>query len=253
MSFHRVFAALLACSHVLLLPGCVEETETEEVDEEGDAIGASDEDEETTEEPAECTGARPTGCLYDAVMCEDGAWVCAPTPLVLSFTGEAPAFAPAGWASFDLTGDGVSMVSDWPTAATPWLTLDRDGDGRISDGTELFGSAVSLDDGSRARNGFEALAELDANADGRVDAADPRFTELGIWADSDADRVTDVGELRLASTGAVRVVSIELDYASIAVCDARGNCGVERARFTWADATGALRTGEVIDVHLPVR
>lgn len=252
MSYRGVLVAFLTCS-TFVLAGCEYETESEEVDEEDEEIGASEEDEEEPEEEKECTGPKKTGCLYDVVICEDGQWVCGPTPLVLSFSGEAPAFAPAGFDSFDLTGDGVSMVSDWPIAATPWLVLDRNGDGRIGDGTELFGSAVRLGDGSRAENGFEALAELDANADGRVDAADPRFAELGIWADADADRVTDDGELRRASTGAVRLVSVELAYASLAVCDARGNCGLERARFTWADATGSLRTGEVVDVHLPVR
>jgi hypothetical protein len=254
MNSRGFLIALLACSQ-LVLSGCVEETETEEIDEEEEEIGASDEDEDEDEpeEEKECTGAKPTGCLYDVVVCEDGSWVCGDTPLVLSFTGEAPAFAPAGVDAFDLTGKGVSMVSDWPTAATPWLALDRNADGRISDGTELFGSAVRLADGSRAENGFDALAELDANADGRVDAADPRFAELRIWADADADRMTDQGELRPASTGAVRLISIELAYESRAVCDARNNCGLERARFTWADANGALRTGEVVDVHLPAR
>ena len=251
MSSRACLIAFLACSH-FVLAGCVEETETEEVDDEEGEIGASEEDEEESEEK-ECTGTKPTGCLYDVVVCEDGEYVCGDTPLVLSFSGEAPVFARAGGDAFDLTGDGVSMVSDWPTAATPWLVLDRDGDGQIGDGTELFGSAVRLGDGSRAANGFDALAELDANNDGRVDAADPRFGELGIWADADADRVTDAGELRVASRGDVRLVSIELAYASRAVCDARGNCGVERARFTWADATGALHTGEVVDVHLPRR
>jgi hypothetical protein len=253
MNYRGVLVALLT-STTLVLSGCELETETEEVDDEGEEIGASDEDEDEEEpEEKECTGPKITGCLYDVVVCEDGEWVCGDTPLVLSFSGEAPAFAPAGLDAFDLTGEGISMVSDWPTAATPWLALDRNGDGRIGDGTELFGSAVRLADGSRADNGFEALAELDSNADGRVDAADPRFAELRIWADADADRITDEGELRVASTGAMRLVSVELAFESRAVCDARGNCGLERAKFTWADADGALHTGEVVDVHLPKR
>lgn len=255
MSFRYLLLAFLSCTGSVVLSGCVEESDTEDVGDEGDEIGVvgEDEDEEAEGDSKECTGGRPTGCLYDVVICEDGEWVCGPTPLVLSFSGEAPAFAPAGLAPFDLTGDGVSMISDWPTAATPWLTLDRDGDGRIGDGTELFGSAVHLANGGRAANGFEALAELDANADGRIDAADPAFAQLGIWTDTDSDRDTDLGELRLASTGSVRLVSIDLAHTSLAVCDARGNCGVERARFTWTDADGTCRTGEIIDVHLPLR
>jgi len=60
-------------------------------------------------------------------------------------------------------------------------------------------------------------------------------------------------DLVQASTAARRLVSIELAYQSRSVCDGQGNCGVERARFTWADAAGALHTGTVIDVHLPTR
>jgi hypothetical protein len=46
------------------------------------------------------------------------------------------------------------------------------------------------------------------------------------------------------------VVSIDLAYEKNTECDARGNCAIERARFTWQDGAGALRTGSVVDVHL---
>jgi hypothetical protein len=46
-----------------------------------------------------------------------------------------------------------------------------------------------------AANGFQALAELDANNDGKVDANDAAFSTLRIWRDLDGDAVTDTGEL----------------------------------------------------------
>jgi hypothetical protein len=197
-----------------------------------------------------CSGPAPElNCLYETTpICMNDRWTCPPTPLVLAFDGEPVRFA-AGPARFDLIGSGERVSSDWPTAKTPWLALDRNRNGAIDDATELFGSAVRLADGRLAVNGFEALAELDDNHDRRIDARDSRFRELAVWADRDGDRKTGLDEL----TRATSLVSISLDYRVAPVCDDRGNCGIERAVFTWADANGRLNRGEVVDVHLPVR
>ncbi|MDI1433845.1 calcium-binding protein [Polyangium sorediatum] len=173
---------------------------------------------------------------------------CPSTPLVLSFDGEAVEFAVDATCTFDLNG-AASQVTDWPTSRTPWLAFDRDASGAIENGSELFGSMSPLSSGRTAPNGFIALREHDENHDGRIDANDPIFSRLLVWADRDADRRTAPAELRGA--GAVELESISLDYVSVPRCDARGNCEVERAPFVYRDAAGALRTGTVIDVHLP--
>lgn len=202
--------------------------------------------------PKPTTNCSPVGPLTMEVVCVDHGrgpeWQCPPTPLVLAFDAEPVRFT-AGDARFDFTGGGEGVRTDWPTAHTPWLALDRNGNGLVDDATELFGSAVRLADGRRATHGFEALAELDDNRDGVVDAGDRRFGELLIWADHDADRVTSEGELRPAR----ELVSLSLEYRALPSCDRRGNCGIERAAFTWADARGGLHRGEVVDVHLPLR
>ena len=151
--------------------------------------------------------------------------------------------------TFDLAGGTAGIVTDWPRAETPWLALDRDGDGRISDGRELFGSGTRLSTGARAKHGFEALAELDADRNGVVDAADPGFASLALWSDLDGDRATDEHELASLGGNPRRIVAIDLGYRVEARCDARGNCGVERATFRWEDERG-MHDGEVIDVHL---
>ena len=133
----------------------------------------------------------------------------------------------------------------------PWLALDRDGDGRIASGQELFGSATRMSTGGAAHHGFEALAELDSNRDGKITAADARWTELVLWSDLDDDRVGASTELRtLAETS---LVSIDLAFDRRASCDAHGNCGYERASFEWRTSTGKLGVGEIVDVHLPCR
>ncbi|HEY0133739.1 MAG TPA: hypothetical protein VGB85_06650 [Nannocystis sp.] len=192
------------------------------------------------------------GVTLDCEECEiddDGdpylVYTCAEsTPLVLNFDGAPVEYGSAG-KHFDL---GTCAATDWPTARTPWLALDRDRSGHIDEGSELFGSATRMRAGSLADNGFTALSELDADRDGKITAADPKFSELVLWADGDADRRSS--GLELQPLAALGLVSIELGYSSDRRCDARANCEVERASFVWRDGLGREQTGEVIDVHL---
>jgi hypothetical protein len=168
------------------------------------------------------------------------------TPLVLNFDGAPLTFTAATAASFDITGAGECVSTDWPTL--PWLALDRDGDGTIESGRELFGNGSVLASGARASHGFEALAEFDANLDGTIDAADPVFAELVLWADDDGDRRGELAEM--TPVGNFGLVAIHLDVAVRGECDGRGNCGCERASFEFRAPTGEIRTGEVVDVYL---
>jgi hypothetical protein len=187
-----------------------------------------------------------TSCI---VVCEghNPDWIppCA-TPLVLSFDGAPVRFGQSD-RFFDF-GIGASVVTDWPSAATPWLALDRDGDGAIDDATELFGSSTPLQQGGRAANGFVALRELDTDGDGRLTPTDQAWASLLVWTDRNGDRVSSRDELAsLESTG---VTAIDLGFAREPRCDARGNCEGERAGFRFRDATGVERGGNVIDVYL---
>jgi hypothetical protein len=167
------------------------------------------------------------------------------TPLVVNFDGGPIEYGPVAAATFDLSSDGSCTNTAWPTA--PWLALDRDGDGMIRSGAELFGNATAMASGGQASNGFAALAELDSNLDGKISAADDRFSELVLWNDWDADRVGAYAELQPLSQ--TTLVSIDLGYTSRLECDATGNCGLERVSFEYrkGDTTAF---GEVVDVHL---
>ncbi len=145
----------------------------------------------------------------------------------------------------------ASQVIDWPTARTPFLAIDRDGDGRIADGSELFGSMTVLSSGERAPNGFAALRELDTDGDGHITPADAGFSRLLVWSDRDGDRRSTPTELAPATRW--ELLSIDLDVAVDPRCDDRGNCEVERASFRYRDAAGVVRTGAVVDVHLPAQ
>ncbi|HEY4222335.1 MAG TPA: hypothetical protein VGO62_13365 [Myxococcota bacterium] len=172
------------------------------------------------------------------------------TPLALAFDG--------GHLDLDGNSDatfafepGQPVQSAWPRASTPWLVRDLDGSGAIESGRELFGSFTLLADGTRARDGFVALAALDSNNDGVIDARDAAFGSLSLWRDRNGNRVVDVGELEpLAHAG---VTSLALHPSIHTRCDGAGNCERERAPFVYVDAHGAVQRGAVIDLHLRMR
>jgi hypothetical protein len=100
-------------------------------------------------------------------------------------------------------------------------------------------------------NGFEALAEFDDNHDGRITECDAVWSRLVLWRDANRDGISQPEELQ--SLTAAGVVAIDLGYETLERCDPRGNCERERATFWWRDASGTLRPGAVVDVHLPAR
>jgi hypothetical protein len=208
-----------------------------------------------TSEPAACVpgegedyGCGGDICTWNGEAFEWYSWWeddCA-TPLVMNFERGPVEFAPVAAATFDLSTNGTCTNTAWPTS--PWLALDRDGDGMIRSGAELFGSAAPMSSGGFAQNGFASLAELDSNLDGKISAADARFSELMLWSDFDEDRIGAYAELRPLSESPV--VSIDLGFTRRAQCDSAGNCGVERASFEYRQGD-RIAFGEVVDVHLP--
>lgn len=158
------------------------------------------------------------------------------TPLALVPDGRTPAFAasPPGAPAVALGCEGA----DWPTADTPWLALDRDGDGFVVPPRELLGAGSPTPRGP-AENGFAALAALDANGDGRLDEADPAFPELLLWFDADADHVGLPGEL--VPLSAVLPAPLPLDVRPSRTCDDRGNCAIDHL-----DVSG----GRITDLYL---
>lgn len=173
--------------------------------------------------------------------------LCGGTPLVLVLDGQPVQYTAAREDS-RFAIDGMSPLrTDWPTARTPWIARDVDGDGVIMDGSELFGSGTLLPDGRRASDGFVALAALDDNSDGVIDAHDRAWGELLAWSDRDGDRRGTGSELAPLSS---LVESISLRHEHGARCDGRGNC--ERLRAS-AMRRGIEVPGAVVDVQLLVQ
>nr|WP_240440909.1 calcium-binding protein [Ralstonia solanacearum] len=96
---------------------------------------------------------------------------------------------------FDHDGDGVKTSTGWIKADDGFLVLDRNGNGSIDNGNELFGDSTVLASGAKAADGFAALRDLDANADGMLNAQDAAWDQLRVWRDLNQDGLSQAEEL----------------------------------------------------------
>ncbi|MBI1860812.1 MAG: hypothetical protein HYR96_07840 [Deltaproteobacteria bacterium] len=153
------------------------------------------------------------------------------SPLVLDLTGEGFKLtdAPSG-VIFDLNATGNPIPTAWILGSNnAFLVLDRNNNGVIDDGGELFGSATTLSNGKRAANGFEALKEFDDNHDGVIDQKDAAYATLRLWFDRNKNAVTDRGELMTLKRAGVE--SISLNYVEVHEVDQYGNQTRQRSTF----------------------
>ncbi len=152
------------------------------------------------------------GYVSDSIRIFDLAAMTSISPLVIDLDGDGYELSPRAGSSvfFDLDTNGFAEQTGWVNADDGLLVLDRNGNARIDDGTELFGDHTPVA-GGVARDGFAALATFDGNADHRIDAADGVFGDLRVWRDRDQNGRADSGEL--ATLGALGISSISIDAA----------------------------------------
>ena len=146
---------------------------------------------------------------------------------------------------FDLANAGSKSRVGWVATNDALLVLDRNGNGQIDDGGELFGSGTVLAGGTHATDGFAALAALDANEDGLVDAKDADFKNLRAWTDANSDGVTQASELRDLS--ALGITSLNLKADTTLVFD-HGNV----VGLTGSYQTSSGHSQQLADVWLQV-
>jgi hypothetical protein len=131
--------------------------------------------------------------------------------------------------AFDLEGRGVQRQCAWTAIDSDeaWLALDRNNNGAIDNGKELFGNVTAQEpQAGMERNGFLALAEYDkimngGNNDGKINQEDAVFSRLRLWQDENHNGVSETDELKTLVELGLR--KLELDYRESRRIDQHGN------------------------------
>jgi hypothetical protein len=146
---------------------------------------------------------------------------------------------------FDLTGDGIPEQVAWTEAGSDdaWLAMDRNGNGRIDNGGELFGNHTMAMAGVKALNGFEALKFLDQGIWAQIDNSFASFGQLVLWNDANHNGISDPGELTPVADS---ISVIETDYKEKQKHDRYGNEFRQKGSLRWRDG----ERGIVYDVWL---
>lgn len=158
-------------------------------------------------------------------------------PLILDLNGDGLATTNLDQSDvyFDLDSNGFAERTAWIDANDGLLVLDRDGDGKITNGQELFGDQTLLSNGTRATSGFEALREFDDNKDGKIDASDIVYLKLKVWQDLNRDGVSQAEEMK--SLADIGIKAINLNSTVTGAADAMGNIQRRLGSFVKTDGS----------------
>lgn len=125
------------------------------------------------------------------------------SPIIIDMDGNGVHAIPLSSSNvlFDLNSDGHAEHVSWASPTDGLLAMDRNGNGSIDNGSELFGSGSGGD-------GFAILSQLDSNGDGTIDSRDTAFGQLRIWQDSNSNGIADPGELKTLPDAGITSISL---------------------------------------------
>lgn len=166
--------------------------------------------------------------LGDAVRPKD--------PLVLNFSGTATQLTDTRF-SFDIDADGHADQINFVGPGSGFLVFDRNRDGTINDGSELFGPASG--------DGFSELSALDGDGNGWIDENDAVFNDLGVWS-KDAAGKDYLQSLAAANVGAISLQHVTSPFAI--KDDANGLKGQIRSSGVFLQESGEAGTIQQLDL-----
>jgi hypothetical protein len=123
-------------------------------------------------------------------------------PLVLNFEGTAAQLTSQRFA-FDLDADGQTDSINFVAGGSGFLALDRNEDGSINDGSELFGA--------KSGDGFAELATFDADKNGWIDENDAVYEQLRVWT-KDSTGNDQLATLKQANVGAISLARVATPF-----------------------------------------
>ena len=163
-----------------------------------------------------------------------------PLSLDLNGDGKIGTLPLARGVHFDMDNSGFAEKLSWIAPEDGLLVNLADGATRVSNGSQLLGNETRLPSGELAADGFEALAALDDNGDGKVDAQDAAFAHLRVWQDKNSDGIASADELfTLESLG---IFSLTTAYDASTWTDANGVEHRGEGSFVREDASGLMQT-----------
>jgi hypothetical protein len=169
---------------------------------------------------------------------------------------------------FDHNADGVRTGTGWVRPDDAWLALDRNGNGLIDSGRELFGvdtiitaPTVVTNNGltystnvtRSATNGFEALRSLDSNADNVFNASDAEFANVRLWQDTNQDGISQASELKTLTQQGISSISLTPNNSNINLGNGNtvtGQAAVTRANGTTTTVAGVGIGAEASNLNL---
>lgn len=138
---------------------------------------------------------------YEQLVSESGKIVLK-DPLVLNFPGNFTQLT-TNRIQFDLDGDGLRERIPGLGSGSAYLIIDRNGNGRVDDGSEMFGTTSG--------DGFGDLARLDSDGNGWLDEGDRDFSRLALW-DGYGQGAGSIASLAERGVGALYLASVDSPF-----------------------------------------
>lgn len=122
------------------------------------------------------------------------------------------------------------------------LVRDINNNSSIDTGRKLFGDNTVLSNGQKAKNAYEALADLDSNKDGVINNQDAKYSELKIWQDVNQDGISQADELKTLDQAGIASIKVTATNTTTTTL-INGNSQAATSTYTKTDGTTGVSAG----------